>query len=48
MEITVTLKEYRDNTKSLRQLREERSAKNQVQKMTEGEIIDSQGSVRDV
>ena len=48
VEVTVTLREYRDNTKSLRQLREERSAKNQVQQMSEGEIIDSQGSVRDV
>ena len=48
VEVSVTLKEYRDNTKSLRQIREERNTKNQTQQMSEGEIINSQGSVRDV
>ena len=48
VEVSLGLKEYRDNTKSLKQVKEERSMKNQTEMLSEGEIIDGQESIRDV
>ena len=45
VEVSLSLKEYRDNTKSLKQLKEERSSKNEVEQVPQNEVERQQGSV---
>ena len=45
VEVTVTLKEYRDNKKSLKQIREERNKKQNTEQVPEGIIMAEQTEV---
>lgn len=45
VELSLSLKEYRDNTKSLKQLKEERNTKNNVEQVSKSDIEQQQGSV---
>lgn len=45
VELSLSLKEYRDNTKSLKQLKEERNSKNNVEQIPQNEVEQQQGSV---
>ena len=45
VELSITLKEYRDNKKSLKQIREERNKKQNTEQVPEGIIMDEQTEV---
>ena len=45
MELSITLKEYRDNQKSLKQIREERNKKQNTEQVSEGTIMAEQTEV---
>ena len=47
VELSLSLKEYRDNKKSLKQVREERNKKKNIEQISQDEVLDKQKEVAD-